>query len=171
MKLGINSLPFVVFVIVVALPFHVSAQTGIRDTEVVKKLSISQKRELNGVFPLKTRKYLLGAKSLFVTETRSKRTIEVTDLESNRGLLDSLFLDTANAKNVRDTCRTPEYWIQTESGSRAQVIFSISYGCNDVTGSGVDFHLIQGRIDGKNNRSKVILQALFQPVVASTRSK
>ncbi len=128
----------------------------------LRKLTAADKRELNLVFPLKTREYLLRAKSLFITDVRSRRSIELSNPVSKNELLEALFFDAALGRKVQDTCRTPEFWIATESGDKSKVEFSLSYDCNDITGGGVDYHLIQGRVDGKNSRSKPLFERLFQ---------
>ena len=142
-----------------------SAQTPRKPTkpaqDSLSALTEAEKRELNTVFPPKTREYLSRAKSLFITEFRSRRSIELSNSATKSELLDALFFDAALGRKVEDTCRTPEYWIATDSGDKSKVEFSLSYDCNDITGGGLNSYLIQGRLDGKNSRSKPILERLF----------
>lgn len=158
MKRGLLLLTIVLASVLVGLG---QTKGGVVDTVILKQLNASQKRELESVFPRKTRLYMLSSKSLFIVETKSKRRKDLENLNTRREFLDALFLDTARAKNVQDTCRTPEYWIETENSEDSKVAFIISYSCNDVTGGGVDFHLIQGRIDGKTSQSRILLESLF----------
>lgn len=158
---------FSVIVLIAAL----SVLTPICDAQVKSKksepatnrpLTAAEKRELNFVFPIRTRKYLLVAKSLIVSDSQTRRTIELSDTVKKKELLDSIFFDAALARKVEDTCNTPEYSIATAKGGSAWVMFSIAFACNDITGGDSNGYLIQGRIDGNNSRSKQILVNLFE---------